>query len=422
MANGLFGHIQANRARSVVLLIALFAMNFVMAYGLLLIVDGYFIRHFEGIRRLEDLMALSARHLLLYSPVVAGLTALWAFFGTWMSQSLIDMATGAREPYEPESRRLSTLLENLCISRGVPVPKLEIIDDPALNAYASGMMQDQYAITVTTGLLETLDEDEIEAVLAHELTHVLNEDVRLMTFAGVIVGALAFVAGMLKAAGSDWGFWKFWGSSRGGGGNAGNALIGLAAIAAGFAIALFAWMGAALIRLSLSRKREFLADAGAAELTKNPDAMISALRKISGNSDLVRAPAAVMDMCIDNPKESWLDFLSTHPSIDERVMALKIYAGGIESAPNRTAAAKPSFAALMRADTQPKAAGFAGKMRARPAQPKAALAISPAPVRVAEAPPPRIRPAGPEAPASALAGISADRLKCARVAPRAVRA
>jgi heat shock protein HtpX len=96
MANGLFGHIQANRARSVVLLIALFAMNFVMAYGLLLIVDGYFIRHFEGIRRLEDLMALSARHLLLYSPVVAGLTALWAFFGTWMSQSLIDMATGAR--------------------------------------------------------------------------------------------------------------------------------------------------------------------------------------------------------------------------------------------------------------------------------------------------------------------------------------
>jgi len=417
-ANGLYGHIQANRARSVALVIALFAMNFVMAYGLLLIADGYFIRQFEDIHTLADLMRLSGWHLLLSSPVVIALTALWVYFGARMSQSLIDMATGAREPYEPESRRLQDLLENLCISRGVPVPQLEIIDDSALNAYASGFSQGHYAITVTTGLLETLDEEEIEAVLGHELTHILNEDVRLMTFAGVIVGALGFIAGILKTIGTDWSFWKLW-SPRGGGGGGANALIGLAAMAVGFALAVFAWGSAAMIRLCLSRKREFLADAGAVELTKNPDAMISALIKISGNSDLTRAPAAVMDMCIDNPKEVWLDFMSTHPSIEDRVSALKIYAGGMERGPGRVA--KPSFASLMRAEAQQKA-GFAQKMRAG----RKAVAPSPLPAAMAmasarPAAPPPPRPAVPDgpAPASALSGMSADRLKCARLAPRA---
>ena len=123
-------------------------------------------------------------------------TALWILIAYKFHQSLIDMVTGGREVTRQEEPRLYNLLENLCISRGIPMPKLKIMENPALNAFASGMNEKQYAVTVTTGLLDALDDAEIEAVLGHELTHIRNGDVRMLVIAVIIAGVISFFAEM----------------------------------------------------------------------------------------------------------------------------------------------------------------------------------------------------------------------------------
>jgi heat shock protein HtpX len=171
----------------------------------------------------------------------------------------------------------------------------------------------------------------MEAVLGHELTHIRNGDVRMMVIAVVIAGAISFFAEMFFRL---W-FYNSWSSrsrrsessddrGRGGGGFA--IIIAVALIAV-------AWILSLLIRFALSRSREFLADAGSVELTKNPDAMISALRKIEGRGELPGATSAVMEMCIDNPREGFSDLFSTHPSVESRVKALVENAGGHDPGP-----------------------------------------------------------------------------------------
>jgi heat shock protein HtpX len=238
--------------------------------------------------------------------------------------------TGARDVTRAEQPRLYNLLENLCISRGIPMPKLKVMESDALNAFASGMNEKQYAVTVTTGLLARLDDAEMEAVLGHELTHIRNGDVRLMVVAVIIAGAISFFAELFYRLWfySGTGFRRRSSSSddRGKGGG------GLAIVIAVALIAV-AWLLSLLIRFALSRSREFLADAGAVELTKNPDAMISALRKIEGRGELQGATSAVMEMCIDNPREGFADLFSTHPSVESRVKALVETAGGHDPGP-----------------------------------------------------------------------------------------
>src|SRR5262249_14499427 len=204
-----------------------------------------------------------------------------------------DAVTGGRDVTRAEEPRLYNLLENLCISRGIPMPRFKVIDSDALNAFASGMNEKQYSITVTTGLIDRLDDAEMEAVLGHELTHIRNGDVRMMVIAVVIAGAISFFAELFFR------LWFYSGSGfrsrrsessddrgRGGGGFA--IIIAVVLIAV-------AWILSLLIRFALSRSREFLADAGSVELTKKPDAMISALRKIEGRGELPGATSAVME-------------------------------------------------------------------------------------------------------------------------------
>ncbi|MBN8920587.1 MAG: M48 family metalloprotease, partial [Rhizobiales bacterium] len=219
----------------------------------------------------------------------------------------------------------------LCISRGIPMPKLKIIETPVLNAFATGLNPQQYAITVTTGLLNNLDDAEVEAVLGHELTHIRNGDVRLLVIAVVMAGAIGFFAELIfRMLFQTGGRWRSRsrddGERRGSGGAAIAIVIALAMIA-------LAWFLSIVIRFALSRSREFLADAGAVELTKNPDAMISALRKIEGRGELPDSPSSVMEMCIDNPRSGFADLFSTHPSVDARVAALVRTAGGHDPGP-----------------------------------------------------------------------------------------
>jgi heat shock protein HtpX len=210
------------------------------------------------------------------------------------------------------------------------MPKLKIMEDTSLNAFASGMNEKQYAVTVTTGLLNALDDAEVEAVLGHELTHIRNGDVRMLVIAVIIAGAISFFAEMFFRmffySRSGWGRSSSSDSDRGKGGAGFAIVIAIALIAV-------AWFLSVVIRFALSRKREFLADAGSVELTKNPDAMISALRKIENRGELHAATSAVMEMCVDNPREGFEDLFATHPPVDKRVDALVRFAGGHDPGP-----------------------------------------------------------------------------------------
>jgi len=325
-AFGLYTHIRSNRRRSVALLIGLFVLVYVMVYAGALVAEGLM-----GDAPLDFLLEAALRDFIAALPWATLGTIVWIFIAYHFHQSMIDAITGGYEVSRRQEPRLWNILENLCISRGLTVPKLKLMDSEALNAFASGLNQKQYSITVTRGLLERLEDPEVEAVLGHELTHIRNGDVRLLVIAVVIAGVIAFFAELIVRmffqSGLYWGGRRRDSESRGGGGGAAVAIV--------IAIALIAvaWLLSVVIRFALSRSREFLADAGSVELTKNPDAMIAALRKIEGRGDLERANSAVMEMCIDNPREDFANLFDTHPPIEKRVEALVRYAGGHDPGP-----------------------------------------------------------------------------------------
>jgi heat shock protein HtpX len=325
-AFGLYTHIQSNRRRSIALLLGLFFLVYVMVYAGALLAEAMM-----GDASLDWLLRAAWRDLIWAAPVATLATALWIVIAYLFNQSLIDSVTGASEVTRKEQPRLYNLLENLCISRGIPMPKLKVMDDPALNAFASGLNPRQYSITVTTGLLSRLNDQEVEAVLGHELTHIRNGDVRMLVIAVIIAGVIGFFAELVFRMffhGARWGRGRSSGGSsdRGKGGGGAAIIIAIALIAA-------AWLLSTAIRFALSRRREYLADAGAVELTKNPDAMIMALRKIEGRGELEGATSAVMEMCVDNPREGFADLFATHPSIESRIKALIEFAGGHDPGP-----------------------------------------------------------------------------------------
>ncbi len=328
-AYGLYTHIAANRFRSMLLLSGLFLLVYVMVFAGALVAEVFL----DSGRPLDAYVARAARDLVAALPLATIGAALWIAIAYFFHQKIIDAVTGGRDVTRQQQPRLYNLLENLCISRGIPMPKLKIVDSDALNAYATGLNPRQYAVTVTSGLLNALDDREIEAVLGHELTHIRNGDVQLMVVAVIIAGVVGFFAELFFRLflNSDWRLSRGSSSSsssdsRKGGGAGAAILLAVALIALAWALSL-------VVRLALSRSREYLADAGSVELTKDPDAMISALRKIEGRGELPGATSAVMEMCIDNPREGFADLFATHPSVASRVAALVKYAGGHDPGP-----------------------------------------------------------------------------------------
>ncbi|HML14941.1 MAG TPA: M48 family metalloprotease [Xanthobacteraceae bacterium] len=325
-AYGLYTHIQANKRRSIALLIGLFFLVYVMVFAGALAAEALM-----GDASLNYLIARARADFIAALPWATLGTVAWVLIAYKFHQSMIDAITGGREVTRREEPRLWNLLENLCISRGIPMPKLKVTEDEALNAFASGLNAQQYSVTVTRGLMQSLSDTELESVLGHELTHIRNGDVRMLVIAVVIAGVISFFGelvfrmffysgvGWRRRGGDD-------GERRGSGGALPALLIALALVA-------IAWLLSVVIRFALSRRREYLADAGSVELTKNPDAMISALRKIEGRGDLQRANSAVMEMCVDNPRHDFADLFDTHPPIDARVEALVKYAGGHDPGP-----------------------------------------------------------------------------------------
>ncbi len=322
-AYGLYSHIQSNRRRSIALLIGLFFLVYVLVYAGALLAAALSVD-----ADLNTLMRIAWVDLLTAAPFATIGTAAWIVIAYYFHQSMIDAVTGGREIFRSDDPRLYTILENLCISRGIQTPKLKLVQSDALNAFATGMNAKQYSITVTTGLLERLDDAEIESVLGHELTHIRNGDVRMMVVAVIIVGVISFFAELIFRLWfyNSFGFRSSRSDERRGGGAGFAILIAIALLVVAYGLSF-------LIRLALSRSREFLADAGSVELTKNPDAMISALRKIEGRGELPGATSAVMEMCIDNPREGFGELFDTHPSVESRITAIVKFAGGHDPGP-----------------------------------------------------------------------------------------
>ena len=320
-AYGLYSHIQSNKRRSIALLIGLFLLVYILVYAGALVGEALTIA-----APLDVLARRALTDAVAALPWATVGTVVWILIAYKFHQSMIDALTGGREVTRAEQPRLYNLLENLCISRGITMPKLKVADDPALNAFATGMNEKQYAITVTSGLLARLDDAELESVLGHELTHIRNGDVRMLVIAVIIAGAISFFAELVFRLLFQGGL-RFGRGSRKGGGAA------LVAILIAVALIAVAWLLSLVIRFALSRSRELLADAGSVELTKNPDAMISALRKIEGRGELAGATSAVMEMCVDNPREEFSDIFATHPPIRQRIQAIIKFAGGHDPGP-----------------------------------------------------------------------------------------
>jgi heat shock protein HtpX len=401
-AYGLYSHIQSNRRRSIALLVGLFFLIYVLVYAGALVAEALSID-----ADINTLMQRAWSDLISAAPLATLGTALWVVIAYFFHQSMIDAVTGAREVTRGEQPRLYNLLENLCISRGITMPKLKIMDSDALNAFATGMNSKQYSITITSGLLDRLNDAEVESVLGHELTHIRNGDVRMMVVAVIIAGAVSFVAELVFR------LWFYNGfsfrTSRSDDRRGGAAVF---AILIAVALLVLAYVLSFIIRLALSRSREFLADAGSVELTQNPDAMISALRKIEGRGELPGATSAVMEMCIDNPREGFGELFDTHPSVDSRVAALVKYAGGHDPGPIALPP-QPDDAAAESSSDEPTPEGpwnpvpesrqASGPASEAPASesyggPWAAPADAPAPQTPADVDPPSAPPSGPWGP------------------------
>lgn len=303
---GLDKQIRKNNFNSLLLLIAFPALLLVMLYAL-----AYFTKsEHESDPNVLFLQAM---------PFVLAGTGLWFLIAWAGHSSFIRMATGSKPLNRMENKRVYNLVENLCISQGMTTPKIYIIDDDSLNAFASGISGSTYSISLSSGIINKLDDDELEGVIAHELTHIKNRDVRLLIVSIIFVGIFSFLAELafrsLRFAGSG----KKSKDSKGGG------VIILVAIV----ITAVAYFISILLRFGISRKREYLADAGAAEMTKKPYALANALRKISGDP-LIEAVESrdVAQLFIDNPKPSvhksasWDNMFATHPPIEKRIELL----------------------------------------------------------------------------------------------------
>jgi len=249
---------------------------------------------------------------LIIAVVISSITALASYY---YSDSIVLKISSARLLSRKEFPFLWHSIEGLAIAAGIPVPKAYIIEDSAPNAFATGRDPKHAVICVTTGLLQKLNRQELEGVIGHEMSHIKNYDIRLMTMTVVLVGVIALISDMILRS-------FFWGrhDKR----DLGKA--GIILIVIGIVLAVLAPVIATIIKLAISRKREFLADADSALLTRYPAGLASALEKISKDKEpLEAANKATEHLYIVNPltKSSLNNMFSTHPSIEDRVKALK---------------------------------------------------------------------------------------------------
>ncbi|MCB1562822.1 MAG: M48 family metallopeptidase [Alphaproteobacteria bacterium] len=307
MAAGLQNHIWNNNLRSIILLALYPLMIAAIVWACTFVIGA------AGTGDTGERAAGMANALLYaYWPLIFTVVALWFLIAWFFHGAMIRKLAHSHPVTRKEEPALYNLLENLCIAQGMPMPRLEIIETHARNAFASGIDEKSYCVTVTRGLLNSLTKDEVEAVLAHELTHILNRDVRLLIITVIFTGMIGFAA-QIAWSNIRYGM-LFSGRNRKNG-------SGIMVI---FAIAAILWLGylaTLFTRFALSRSREYMADAGAVKMTKNPEAMMSALMRIAGRDKIPETTDDIAMMCIENHKP-FLGLFATHPPIKSRILAI----------------------------------------------------------------------------------------------------
>jgi heat shock protein HtpX len=241
-----------------------------------------------------------------------------SFVSYWWSDKIVLAMSKAKLINHNSNREIFHIVENLCITAGLPVPKIYIINDSAPNAFATGRDPEHGVICLTTGIIEKLEKSELEGVIAHELSHIGNRDILLSTVVVVMVGFITLLADWFRN-------WTFWGGRRRSNDSEGGQLQLILMIAA-IVLSILAPIAAVLMQLAISRKREFLADADGALLTRYPEGLARALEKISADpKPLSEANRATAHLFIINPfaGKKISKLFMTHPPIEDRVKALR---------------------------------------------------------------------------------------------------
>lgn len=266
-----------------------------------------------------ELLNATFQEFIYVMPYIVIGVSVWFIIAFAFNSLMISSATGSKPLERKNNMRIYNLVENLCISQGMSMPKVNIIENDSLNAFASGINKKSYTVTLTTGIIRRLNDDELEGVIAHELSHIRNNDVRLMIVSIIFVGIFTFIS-QVAARSALYSSFAGRGNSRDN--NAAGAMVMMLIIAVLGAIGYFVSL---LIRLAISRKREYMADASAAEMTKNPLALASALRKISQDSHVESVSREdVAQLFIEHPLKSGVSGLfATHPPIKERIRILE---------------------------------------------------------------------------------------------------
>ncbi len=358
-AFGLRTHAWNTALRSILLLAGFPFLLTMMGYALaLFLVAGEAPSIAQGLRDATGLLPA----IIVLALILA---AIWFAIAWFAHARILDFVTGARRITDPRQEpRLWRLTEALAISRGMVMPRLSVIETQARNAFATGLTRDRTGVTVTRGLMEALDDRELSAVLAHELSHIRNGDARLGLFAVVFAGVITLITdpvwrglrGIRWRGGVGRSRRSSSSSSSGGGRKGGNAGVAGALILIAIVIAVMAHVLAIVLRMALSRNREYLADAGAVEMTQDADAMISALRKVEQRPDMPALPDQVRALFLhDSALVRGPRWFATHPPIEERVAALVRYAGGHDPGPLPTLTEKVE--AVSEAASEPVPAG-----------------------------------------------------------------
>ena len=290
---------------------------FLLAFPLLILVGVYVVLYVLSDQDIEQ----TNMQFLSVVPIVLAGVGIWFVISYFFHTQMIQMATHS-EPWERrDNKRVYNLTENLCMSVGMTMPKLYIIESDALNAFASGINEKTFAVTLTRGIINTLSDEELEGVIAHELTHIRNRDVRLLIVTIVFVGIFATIADLALRMLLNGGGNMFSSRNRKNDKGGGAMLLLIILLVAGAIYFL-----SILFKLALSRSREYMADAGAVELTHNSMALASALRKISGHSTLKEVGNdEVKELFIDYKAEGFFSLFATHPPIEKRIQVLEQY-------------------------------------------------------------------------------------------------
>lgn len=311
---GLQAQKRRNNTRSLLLLAGFPLLILGTVFGVL-----FFLHQSSGYASGQEAVDLAVEDFTRVAPFVAGVVLVWFLIAFTFHSQMIRLATGAKPLERKENKRIYNLVENLAMSQGMRMPKVYIMESDALNAFASGLNEKTYAITVTRGLMEKLNDEELEGVLAHELAHIKNNDVRLLIISIIFVGIISFVVQVAFRSALYGSF-----SNRRDRKSDGRLMLII------LVVSLVAYLLSILFKFALSRKREYMADAHAAEMTRNPLALASALRKISGNHKVDSVKSGdVEQMFIENAPDKSSAFaglgglFSTHPPIDKRIKVLE---------------------------------------------------------------------------------------------------